>query len=414
MLFELPFSVALHKEASPLPLQRKGDNRATQGKFQRNFVMHLKKLSILNFKNYPEAELEFSSHVNCFTGNNGEGKTNVLDAIHYLSFCKSFFNPIDSQNILHEAPFFLIQGLFDTGDKEEEVYCGQKRNQKKQFKRNKKEYQRLAEHIGLFPLVMISPADSELITEGSESRRKFIDSVIAQFDREYLENLIQYNKVLSQRNALLKQIADIGKFDKDSLEVWDVQLIDYGKKVFEKRKQFIDNFIPIFQKYYELISGGREQVGIQYVSHLNDAAFADVLAKALNRDKVMEYTTVGIHKDDLEFTINGHPLKKFASQGQQKSFLIALKLAQFDFIKNIKHVTPILLLDDIYDKLDDLRVKQLMELVSSDHFGQLFITDTHPQRIVELFKTTDANFKVFKIDNGNALEIINEELKIKN
>lgn len=374
--------------------------------------MYLKKLSILNFKNYPEAELEFSSHVNCLTGNNGEGKTNILDAIHYLSFCKSFFNPIDSQNILHEAPFLLIQGLFDANDTAEEVYCGLKRNQKKQFKRNKKEYQRLADHIGLFPLVMISPADSELITEGSESRRKFIDSVIAQFDRGYLESLIQYNKVLSQRNALLKQIADSGNFDKDSLEIWDVQLIDHGKKVFEKRKQFITDFVSIFQKYYELISGGREQVGLKYISHLNDGAFADVLAKALSRDKAMEYTTVGIHKDDLEFTINLHPLKKYASQGQQKSFLIALKLAQFDFIKKIKQVTPILLLDDIYDKLDDLRVKQLMELVSSDHFGQLFITDTHPNRLANLFKTTDADFKVFKIDNGNAIEISDSKFQI--
>lgn len=372
--------------------------------------MYLKNLSVLNFKNYPEAQLEFSSHVNCLTGNNGEGKTNILDAIHYLSFCKSFFNPIDSQNILHNAPFFMLQGVFDVNAQEEEVYCGLKRNQKKQFKRNKKEYQRLADHIGLFPLVMISPADSELITEGSESRRKFVDSVIAQFDRDYLESLIQYNKVLSQRNALLKQIADSGKFDKTSLEIWDVQLIEHGKKVFEKRKQFIHDFISIFQKYYELISGGREQVGLNYSSHLNEAAFADVLAKAINRDRAMEYTTVGIHKDDLEFTIDTHSLKKYASQGQQKSFLIALKLAQFDFIKKIKGITPILLLDDIYDKLDDLRVKQLMELVSSDHFGQLFITDTHPNRLANLFKTGNVDFKLFKISNGNAVEIINEEL----
>jgi DNA replication and repair protein RecF len=364
--------------------------------------MHLKKLSILNFKNYPEAELLFSSRINCLTGNNGEGKTNILDAIHYLSFCKSFFNPLDSQNILHESPFFLIQGLFageNQGD--DDIYCGLKRNQKKQFKRNKKEYDRLADHIGLYPLVMISPADSELITEGSESRRRFIDSVIAQFDRDYLENLIFYNKVLSQRNALLKQFGDSRQFDKTSLEIWDVQLTGYGKKVHEKRQNFINSFIPIFQKYYELISGGREKVGIGYTSHLNDNAFADVLEKALNRDRAMEYTTVGIHKDDLEFTINGYPLKKYASQGQQKSFLIALKLAQFDFIKNIKKVTPILLLDDIYDKLDDLRVKQLMELVSSDNFGQLFITDTHPTRLADLFQSTNADYKVFQIINGS-------------
>ncbi len=369
--------------------------------------MHLKKLSLLNFKNYSEAEFHFCNHINCFTGNNGEGKTNVLDAIHYLSFCKSFFNPLDSQNILHDAPFFLIQGHYITNEKEEEIYCGLKRNQKKQFKRNKKEYQRLADHIGLFPLVMISPADSELIIEGSESRRRFIDSVIAQFDREYLESLISYNKALSQRNALLKQFGVSRSFDKNSLEIWDAQLIEYGTKGYEGRKKFITKFIPIFQKYYELISGGREQVGIKYQSHLNEGSFTSALEEALNRDRAIEYTTVGIHKDDLEFTINGYPLKKYASQGQQKSFLIALKLAQFDFIKNIKKVTPILLLDDIYDKLDDLRVKQLMELVCSDNFGQLFITDTHHTRLADLFKTTLADFKVFEINNGSASELKN-------
>ena len=372
--------------------------------------MYLKKISLLNFKNYLEAELEFSRHINCLTGNNGEGKTTILDAIHYLSFCKSFFNPVDSQNILHDAPFFLIQGIFDDSGKDDEIYCGLKRNQKKQFKRNKKEYARLADHIGLYPLVMVSPADSELVTEGSESRRKFIDSVIAQFDRDYLENLISYNKVLSHRNALLKQIADSGKFDIDALEIWDVQLINYGKKIHERRNNFINNFIPIFQKYYELISGGRENVGIVYDSHLNEKSFEEALSLAINRDRAMQYTTVGIHKDDLEFTINGHSLKKYASQGQQKSFLIALKLAQFDFIKNIKQITPILLLDDIYDKLDDLRVKQLMELVSSTNFGQLFITDTHPTRLSNLFSATEADYKVFKISNGQ-IKLENSKLE---
>lgn len=362
--------------------------------------MFLKKLSVLNFKNYTEVELSFSKQINCLTGNNGEGKTNILDAIHYLSFCKSFFNPIDSQNILHDSQFFMVQGLFEMSEQDDEIYCGLKRNQKKQFKRNKKEYARLADHIGLYPLVMISPADSELITEGSESRRRFIDSVIAQFDRDYLENLISYNKVLSHRNALLKQFGDNRQFDKTSLEIWDVQLIEHGKKVHASRQKFINNFVSTFQTYYELISGGKEKVNIQYTSHLNENAFADVLEKALNRDRAMEYTTVGIHKDDLEFTINEHPIKKFASQGQQKSFLIALKLAQFDFIKKIKNITPILLLDDIYDKLDDLRVKQLMEIVSNNNFGQLFITDTHPTRLADLFNNSNVDCKVFRIANG--------------
>ena len=250
---------------------------------------------------------------------------------------------------------------------------------------------------------MISPADSELITEGSESRRRFIDSVIAQFDRDYLENLISYNKVLSHRNALLKQFGDSRQFDKTSLEIWDMQLVEHGKKVHNSRQKFINSFVSTFQSYYELISGGKEKVNILYLSHLNENAFEDVLEKALNRDRAIEYTTVGIHKDDLEFTINEYPIKKFASQGQQKSFLIALKLAQFDFIKKIKKITPILLLDDIYDKLDDLRVKQLMEIVSSDNFGQLFITDTHPTRLADLFATSRVDFKVFKIANGNVI-----------
>ncbi|MFL5763795.1 MAG: DNA replication/repair protein RecF [Bacteroidia bacterium] len=373
--------------------------------------MFLKKLSVINFKNYPEAGLAFSSHINCLTGNNGEGKTNILDAIHYLSFCKSFFNPIDSQNILHDAPFFLVQGTFERDGGEEEIYCGLKRNQKKQFKRNKKEYSRLADHIGLYPLVMISPADSELITEGSESRRKFIDSVIAQFDRDYLENLISYNKVLSQRNALLKQFARSGKFDPGSLEIWDLQLTEYGRKVFESRKMFVHSFIPIFQRYYELISGGRERVGLEYTSHLSGGDYEAVLARTLERDRIMEYTTTGIHKDDLDFTINGHALKKYASQGQQKSFLIALKLAQFEFIKQIKKLTPILLLDDIYDKLDDNRVKHLMDIVSTEHFGQLFITDTHPTRLAKLFESKGESCRVFHIANGN---VIDSQLKHQN
>lgn len=377
-------------------------NRAIRAVLLNN--MYLKKLTLLHFKNYPEVELTFCNRVNCFTGNNGEGKTNVLDAIHYLSFCKSFFNPVDSQNILHDAPFMLVQGLYSLNDTDEEIYCGLKRNQKKQFKRNKKEYQRLADHIGLFPLVMISPADSELISEGSESRRRFIDSVIAQYDKEYLDSLITYNKILSHRNALLKQFSKRGTFDKESLEIWDIQLVEHGIKIYQKRKSFIEKFIPIFQKYYELISGGREQVSIEYDSHLNENEFAAKLEKAIERDRILEHTTVGIHKDELEFLINGYPLKKYASQGQQKSFLIALKLAQFDFIKSIKNTTPILLLDDIYDRLDDLRIKQLMKLVCSNNFGQLFITDTHPSRLANLFKESEVSFKIFHIANGKATE----------
>lgn len=365
--------------------------------------MHLQKLALINFKNYNEVEFSFSEHVNCFVGNNGVGKTNLLDAIHYLSFCKSFLNPIDNQNILHDAPFFLIQGTYMLDEQQEEIYCGLKRNQKKQFKRNKKEYNRLADHIGLLPLVMISPADSELIVGGSESRRKFIDSVISQYDKEYLDNLINYNKVLSQRNALLKKFAQANAFDPESLEIWDVQMIDYGKKIHAVRKKFIRDFIPAFQEYYETISGAKEKVSLNYQSHLNEKDYKKVLHDALNKDKIMQYSTVGIHKDDLDFLIDDYSVKKFGSQGQQKSFLMALKLAQFNFIKKIKKITPIISLDDIYDKLDEARMKQLITLINDKNLGQIFITDTHEDRIKKLFKNSDIDFKQFKIKEATVV-----------
>jgi len=367
--------------------------------------MYLKSISLLNFKNYPEAELLFCSGVNCFTGKNGEGKTNLLDAIHYLSFCKSFFNPIDSQNILHQAPFFLIQGSFQQDEGLDEVYCGLKRNQKKTVKRNKVEYNRLADHIGLYPLVMISPSDSDLINEGSESRRKFMDSVIAQFDRVYLEDLINYNKILSQRNALLKKFAESGRFVKDSLEVWDFQLVEFAKRINEKRRILVNDLNPLFQHYYRLISGGREEVNLQYHSDLNFEDFDLVLKAAITKDRALQYTTVGVHKDDLELSIAGYPIKKYGSQGQQKSYLIALKLAQFDQIKKVKNTSPLLLLDDIHDKLDELRVKRLMDLVSGEHFGQVFITDTHPARIASIFAQKESiPYLEFRIEDGKILD----------
>ncbi len=365
--------------------------------------MHLKQLSLVNFKNYPEAEFEFSPQINCLVGNNGEGKTNLLDAIYYLSFCKSYFNPIDRQNIRHDEPFFVIQGTFDKEEKEEKVYCGLKRNQKKQFKRNKKEYSRLADHIGLFPLVMVSPYDSDLISEGSETRRKFIDSIIAQYDRVYLDNIISYNKVLSQRNALLKKFHEGRYFDPDSLEIWDVQLVDLGTKIHAARKTFLEAFIPVFQKHFDEISGGKETVHLEYKSQLNGGDFATLLAEAVEKDRVLHYSSLGTHKDDLLFKIGEFPIKKFGSQGQQKSYLIALKLAQFEHIKSIKKCTPILLLDDIFDKLDETRAQHLMELVSSNVFGQIFITDTHATRVPELFEHLDINLKRFTIQSGEVV-----------
>ena len=362
--------------------------------------MFLKNISLLNFKNYHDTNFIFCPAVNCLTGNNGEGKTNLLDSIHYLSFCKSYFNPIDSHNIKHEDPFFVIQGVFFTKGEDSEVYCGQKRNSKKQFKLNKKEYSRLADHIGLFPVVMISPADADLINEGSEIRRRFIDSVISQFDKKYLDNLINYNRALSQRNALLKHFGDTRTFSQESLAIWDEKLIEFGSLIFEKRKQFIAELLPVFQTYYELISGGKEKVGVAYKSHLHDRDFKIGLTESIAKDKILEYTTIGVHKDDLEFTINDFPVKKYGSQGQQKSYLISLKLAEFEHIKKTKKITPILLLDDVYDKLDENRVGELMKLVSGEKFGQLFITDTHPARLGNLFSHNKIEFKLFKIKGG--------------
>ncbi|MBI3502876.1 MAG: DNA replication/repair protein RecF [Bacteroidetes bacterium] len=362
--------------------------------------MVLHKLSLVSFKNYAHAELNFSPRFNCIAGNNGEGKTNLLDAIHYLSFTKSYFNPIDSQNIFHDAPLFVIQGNFFQDGKEDEVYCAQKKGERKQIKLNKKEVARFADHIGMFPAVMTSPSDVELILEGSEVRRKFSDSIISQYDRAYLENIIAYSKVLLQRNAQLKQFSKSGKFDNESLKIWDVQLVELGNKIYAKRKEFSAEFEPIFNKQYEFISGGKEKVEIAYQSQLHKGDFEALLSEALEKDRIMEYSTVGVHKDDWEFRMDKYPVKKFSSQGQQKSYLLAVKLAQFEFVKQHKQVIPILMLDDIHDKLDEHRVKKIIELVSGNDFGQVFITDTSKERIQKLCKSAGAEMKLFKVKQG--------------
>ena len=362
--------------------------------------MWLQKLSLINFKNYSEAELNLSAAVNAFTGNNGAGKTNLLDAIHYLSLCKSYFNPIDGQQIKHNHDFFMVQGLFDKDGKEEVIACGLKRGQKKQFKRNKKDYQRLADHIGLFPLVMISPNDISIIIEGSEERRRFIDNVISQTDPEYLDELISYNRSLQNRNALLRQIAVSGKYDPELLEIYDEQLIVSGNKIFSKRRTFMELFTEIFNNHYRYLSEEAESVEMLYDSPLLRADFGDSIKQALERDRALERTTVGIHKDDLIFTIGGMPLKKFGSQGQQKSFLIALKLAQYTFLQQQKGFKPLLLLDDIFDKLDESRTRKLMKMVSDEDFGQIFITDTSRTRIENVFQEISIPVNIFDIDKG--------------
>ncbi|MXV17985.1 DNA replication/repair protein RecF [Hufsiella ginkgonis] len=365
--------------------------------------MYLRKLSLLNFKNCAEAEITLSPTVNAFTGDNGAGKTNLLDAIHYLALCKSYFNPVDTQQIMQGTEFFMVQGIFERAEKEEQISCSLKKNQKKQFKRNKKEYERLADHIGLFPLVMISPYDTSIIMEGSEERRRFIDTIISQTDNRYLDGLILYNKVLANRNSLLKQISETGRYDPSLLEIYDDQLVETGQRIFGKRKKFMETFGPVFRKHYEYITGKAEDAGLTYDSALLHEDFAGLLKRSAERDRALERTTAGIHRDDLTFLIHGMPMKKFGSQGQQKSFLIALKLAQYSYLLDQKGFKPLLLLDDIFDKLDDKRTRKLMQMVSADDFGQIFITDTSRQRIERIFDEINVPVTVFDIAAGSCI-----------
>ncbi|MEM6719971.1 MAG: DNA replication/repair protein RecF [Bacteroidota bacterium] len=359
--------------------------------------MFLKKLSLINYKNFESNSFDFNQKINCLVGNNGVGKTNVLDAIYHLSFGKSYFNPVATQNIKHGEDFFVIDGLYEKATRDENIICSLKRGQKKMVKRNGKPYEKLSEHIGFLPLVIISPADRDLIIEGSDTRRKFMDSVISQSNKQYLQNLINYNKVLSQRNSLLKYFALNSTFDGDTLSIYNDQMHELGSRIYAERRKFLEAFLPIFMTRYNAISNEKEIVNISYKSQLHEKDFRSLLDESLAKDKVLQYTSVGIHKDDLLFTIETYPIKKFGSQGQQKSFLIALKLAQFDFIKNLANVTPILLLDDIFDKLDEHRVAQIMALVNDDDFGQIFISDTHVERTETVVKEIHQSYEIFKL-----------------
>lgn len=359
--------------------------------------MILKSLSLLNYKNFDSKTFIFNEKINCIVGNNGMGKTNVLDAIYHLSFGKSYFNPVATQNIKHDTDFFVVNGDYVKHDKSEKIIISLKRGQKKIIKRNGKDYEKFSEHIGFLPLVIISPADRDLIIEGSDTRRKFIDSVISQSDKSYLTDLINYNKILTQRNALLKYFALNHTFNSDTLDVYNSQLTDYGTKIFKKRDAFLKEFIPIFKSRYQVISQDNETVNLVYQSDLFENQLDTLLKNTINKDKALQYTNVGIHKDDLHFNIEEHPIKKFGSQGQQKSFLIALKLAQFDFIKKQSGDNPILLLDDIFDKLDEQRVSQIIKLVDNDIFGQIFISDTHADRTENAIKQVHQSYEIFKL-----------------
>lgn len=361
--------------------------------------MILKKISVLNYKNIAQAELEFSQKMNCFIGHNGEGKTNLMDAVYFLSFCKSATNSVDSQNIRHEEEFFMLQGEYEHESGEvEEVYCGLKRRQKKRFKRNKKEYRRLAEHIGLIPMVMVSPADSDLISGGSEERRRFMDMVISQYDHEYLDALLRYNKALQQRNALLKLEEEP---DEELLDLWEEMMGREGEVIYQKRRTYIEEFIPVFQQFYKQISQEREQVGLHYISHCQRGPLLEVIRRDRAKDRVMGFSLHGIHKDELEMTLGGFPIKREGSQGQNKTYLIALKLAQFDFLRRTgSRTTPLLLLDDIFDKLDADRVEQIIKLVSGDKFGQIFITDTNRDHLDHILEKMNQDYRLFYVESG--------------
>jgi DNA replication and repair protein RecF len=354
-------------------------------------------LRLINFKNYADIHLEFSDKINCFTGNNGVGKTNLLDAIHYLALTKSYFNPVDAQNVRHHETFFMIEADLMRNGSPEHLLLSVQRGQRKILKRNQKDYGKMSEHIGFMPAVMISPYDRDLIMEGSEVRRKFIDQLIAFTDILYLEDLMSYNKVLTQRNALLKYFAANRTFDEEALEIYDQQLMGLGQGLYEKRVQNLAQLRPRLLYYYQAISNKTDAVDLEYQSQLHDSSFLQVLRKRRDKDRVLQYTSGGIHKDDLEFNIDGFPLKKTGSQGQQKTFLIALKLAQFEFLRDKIGFKPLLLLDDIFDKLDATRVNALIALVNASTFGQIFITDTHPERTAEIVRSVNGDSRIFEV-----------------
>lgn len=362
--------------------------------------MYLKNLTITHFKNISEAVLDFSPRLNCLIGDNGAGKTNVLDALYYLSFTKSCFNSLDQVNVKHGEKWFLLKGIYDRLGAEEQVITSYQEGQKKLVKRNSKSYRKMADHIGLLPLVMVSPNDATLIMGGSDERRKFLDGVISQFDAAYLDDLLRYNRALLQRNILLKQMAQGIQHDVDVLYVYDDQLVATGEKLYHSRRNFISELKPVFQKYYTAISRGAEEVGLVYQSDLAGKSFADALRETLQRDQLAQYTTAGIHKDDLLLTLGDYPIRKLGSQGQQKTYLIALKLAQFEFIKRLAGVKPILLLDDIFDKLDRNRVEEIVKMVAGEQFGQIFITDTNREHLDIILRSVTPEYRIFKVDKG--------------
>ena len=361
--------------------------------------MILKNISIINFKNIKSVNLDLSSKINCLIGHNGVGKTNFLDAIYYLSFCRSAYNPIDSQVITHDENFFMLEGNYqdDHGDMEN-IYCGMKRGTKKHFKRNKKEYKKLSQHIGLIPLIFVSPSDISLIEGGSEERRRLMDVVISQYDHSYIEALTNYNKALQQRNALLKMEEEP---DATLLDIWEQEMARNGEILYHKRNAFVEEMIPVFQRIYQQISGNHECVTLRYVSHCQRGPLLEVIQRDRFKDRAVGYSLHGVHRDDLEMLIGDYQMKREGSQGQNKTFVLALKLAQFDFLRRTSSsTTPLLLLDDIFDKLDAQRVEAIVQLVSTENFGQIFITDTNRDHLDKILSKSDGDYKIFNVDGG--------------
>ncbi len=358
--------------------------------------MRLKKLSLLHFKNIARQELEFCRGVNCLVGDNGAGKTNVMDAIYYLSMCKSSLPMTDTQSIRHGEEGFLVEGQYVSDEeKNERIVCSFTRKGGKVLKRNGKEYERLADHVGLVPAVIVSPADNALISDAAEERRRYLNACISQLDRPYLANVMRYNAVLAERNRLLKM-----QPDETMLAIYDDQLTDYGTKIHAARQAFAERLQPVVAEYYRILSGDREEVEVHYKSELGERPFDEILRAARQKDLVNEYTTSGIHRDDLTLRIGGYPLRKYGSQGQQKSFLIALKLAQYAVVAEACGEKPILLLDDLFDKLDAGRVEQLIRLVSDEAFGQIFITDCNPTRLKSILDEAGGEYALFTVANG--------------
>ena len=357
----------------------------------------LKKISIINYKNILDKEYELDPKINCFVGDNGVGKTNILDAVYHLSMGKSYFNVKNDQLINRGKDYMLVDGVFELNNKNESIVFSLKIGEKKVLKRNGKPYKKFSNHIGLIPVVLISPYDNDLINEGSSERRKFIDSIISQNDKEYLINLIAYTRVIQNRNKLLKQYNRSVDFDLDTIKVYDDQIYKLSEPIFKARYKFIKEFTPLVLEKYKHISDDKEKISIEYKSDLINNHVENLIKDSFQKDVILQYTSVGLHKDDFVFNIDENRIKRFGSQGQQKSFLIALKLAQFDYLKNETGNSPILLMDDVFDKLDLMRVKRIVEIVNSTNFGQLFLSDTDKERIEKVLSSLNLSSKIFEV-----------------